>query len=222
MLARFEWGIDVSDQAEAGPEKTGIEYIDNPFTFSVRPNQRNHWSTAGVVFAVLFWPLGVVLCVVGLIKARKRGDVGQTSALIGLGIAVLAAAATILYVLSPNRPDYSKDPGCVAVSPMLADLQQNLHNDVDQAVTSPTTIPGIITGIQTDSAQFRKAAAVAVNPTLKDELNDAATRAEGYVTVLQGVEAGNQTMKQQLVNNTTGFDFSLPQLDHVCRVSVEN
>lgn len=54
----------------------------------------NGLGIAGVVFAVVFWPAGIAISIVAIVRSRRAGRVSR-AAVLGLVLGILAFAATV-------------------------------------------------------------------------------------------------------------------------------
>jgi hypothetical protein len=206
----------VGAPGEGEPKPTGIDYRDNPFVFESKPNRRNYWATAGLVFAVLFWPLGLVLSIVGMVKSKKWGDVGQGVATIGLIVALVFAAGTGLYFFLPRNVDYT-DPGCMSAKPSLNGLQARLGADNQQASSGPAGLSKSIADLSSLQAAFQQAAAQATHQNVKDAFTQLDTDFTLYLHQLQ--DLANGASDSQIDKIPANFMTDVPKLDHACGVS---
>ena len=193
-----------------------FEYLDNPFVFTSKPNRRNYWATTGLVFAVLFWPLGLILSIVGMVKSKKWGDVGQGVSTIGLVVALVFAAGTGLYFFIPRNADYT-DPGCISAKLTLNGLQARLGTDTQQASSGPAGLSTSIADLNSLHATFQQAAAQATHQNVKDAFTQLDTDFTVYVHQLQDLANGGSD--SQIDKIPVNFMTDVPKLDRACGAS---
>ena len=58
------------------------------------PGSGHGLGIAGVVFALIFWPAGIAISVVAIVRSRRAGRVSR-AAILGLVLGILAFLATV-------------------------------------------------------------------------------------------------------------------------------
>jgi hypothetical protein len=117
---------------------------------TVRP-RLNVAAVLGLVFAVVFWPVGLVLSVIGLVKARRRQERGRGFAITGLAVSLIAAAVTITLgvlvagILSGDALRGIDGAIVIAGKMPIDDLRAG-----DCVLTLPTKGPAVVTPCSTE------------------------------------------------------------------------
>lgn len=57
----------------------------------------NIWAILGLIFAFVFWPLGLVFSIVALVQLKSGREQGKGLAIAGLVISIVIAVITILW-----------------------------------------------------------------------------------------------------------------------------
>jgi len=108
-----------------------------------RGKRLNKAANAGLVLALLFWPLGLVFSAIGLARAKALSGAGRTVAIIGLALSVVFCGVTVA-VLSLS----GKNPGACAsatassavfMAALATDEQKLTTDEADELV--PWTLP---------------------------------------------------------------------------------
>jgi hypothetical protein len=120
----------MSDQSEIP-----VQLLDAQAAVSLpaQPGKRlNKAANAGLVLALLFWPLGLVFSAIGLARAKALSGAGRTVAVIGLALSVVFCGVTVAVVsLSGKNPGAcaSATAGSAAFMPTLTADEQKLNTD---------------------------------------------------------------------------------------------
>ncbi|HEV2637658.1 MAG TPA: hypothetical protein VGX23_21070 [Actinocrinis sp.] len=177
----FARGEEVYDETSGGPG----------------PRQSNRLAFAGFVLAVLFWPAGLVLSIIGLVKSRGLGGAGRMFAYFGLAVSVVFAVGTGV-VIDHVVTSTAADPGCAAVesSAVSAHLAGLVHDDnalskVENATTVvPTAVTAAIGAYVSDLKTYQSDLDHAVSVSRHATVRDAISAMDQNVgIVLAGYEA---------------------------------
>jgi hypothetical protein len=109
--------------------------------YGQQPAGSNGTAIAGFVLAFLFWPVGLVLSILGIRKSARNGGRGKGLAIAGVTISVLALFGTagVIYIAA-SAP--AADPGCTSAESQLNALNPKMtadENDPNALVADLTT-----------------------------------------------------------------------------------
>jgi hypothetical protein len=92
----------------------------------------NGLAVAGFVLAFLFWPVGILLSVVGLRRANGLGGKGKGLAIAGVTISILALLCTIgVAYVAFAAP--AADPGCTTAETQLRTINSDINTDINNS-----------------------------------------------------------------------------------------
>lgn len=119
----------MSDQAGISNQQ---QVDDTPSIFKplAMRRQSNQAAVVGLVLAVLLWPVGLVVSIVALRRASKRGGVGLYKAIGGVLASIIFAVATL--ALLTTGPASVSDPACGPALASLAGLGPTILSDQTQ------------------------------------------------------------------------------------------
>lgn len=195
------------------PVQTGPEY-------EAVPTRKNRFSSAGLLFAFLFWPLGLALSIIGFVRSRKWDGASRLSAILGLVISLLAGAATVLclVLVSSASGALAGDPGCVAAKSTLNGLNGKLAAFARQE-QNLTVVTPILTGIYSVRTGFMDAAHDSASLELITVFSTAYNDASAYVTQLQAPGVTGPALAAQMKAPSAALSSDISTLDHLCGTS---
>jgi hypothetical protein len=105
----------------------------------------NGVAIAGFVLAIVFWPLGLILSIVGVVKSGNLGGKGRGLAIAGIAISVVFAILTaVLIFVGSSAP--AADPGCTSAESQLSALDSQITADEND----PTSLIADLNTAKTD------------------------------------------------------------------------
>jgi hypothetical protein len=130
-------------------------------------------ATAGLVLAVLFWPIGLILSIIGLRHASRHGGQGRLPAITGLLLSPIFALISIAIITTVAYSTTEKDPGCVAAKPYLATLNTDFTQEGssdDAPTTFLASVNSSLRNMPTISNGLHQAATAANRQDVKDAI----------------------------------------------------
>jgi hypothetical protein len=145
-----------------------------------QPAKTNGLAIAGLILAFIMAPVGLILSVVGLIQAGKRGQKGKALAVIGIVVSLLSIIlVTVVFVAAAGKVSTLADPGCTAGKAAILDNAANAA-DASNPDTMKTALQATITGLNSAASQAKH-----------DNVRDAAKAlADDYTQLLNAVNTG--------------------------------
>jgi hypothetical protein len=156
----------------------------------------NGLAIAGLVLAVLLAPVGLILSVVGLVQARRRGEKGRGLAITGILVSTLLTASVgVAAHAAYENVSTLIDPGCTVANSTMRD-----NHDM---VRSPATLLEGLRAIAVGLASAERQA--------KDDEVRAAVQAlrRDYSRLIASVEAGqapDPSLASALKTEAADFD----------------
>ncbi|MFE0464114.1 hypothetical protein ACFW1A_33150 [Kitasatospora sp. NPDC058965] len=145
-----------------------------------QPTGSNGFAIAGLILAFLFFPLGLIFSIIGLVKSKSAGK-GKVPAIIGLIVSLLATAGTIAGIaLAVSTVSKALDSGCVSATSTVTTYSDKMSADAG----SPDAL----------KADFKNAT---------DELNAAAAKA-GNAAAKSAISALAGDYQQLYTDVSTG------------------
>jgi hypothetical protein len=186
----------MSDQQLLGDGPDPHPFGETPSIFRPLALQRqtNPMAKAGLILAILVWPIGLVLSVIALFKASKRGGAGWTAGIWGVLISLVLASVTVFLVSSSNS--HGSDPGCRIINPNAPDLDGAIQNDESQLAANVGT-PSVELSLanqldedlQSANSNLDQAAEATTNKTLLNMIDVAGVDLTQVTTQLQSTES---------------------------------
>ena len=187
--------------------------------------RRNIPALLGLIFAVLFWPAGLVLSALGLFKAISRRT-GKVIAVIGLVVSALLGVVTIAEVAhatSTVEASTALDPGCAsiegAMGAELATLKADaatLESSKDSALSSSTAIEAVGTDLDSIQTDLTTAGDKATHSAVKDDLNTMNVQLQAIVGSLTDVKNHSKGSAGVVVTALATLQSTDAHLDTLC------
>jgi hypothetical protein len=164
----------------------------------------NGLSIAGLVLAFLFAPLGLILSIVGLIQAGKRGQKGKGLAIGGIIVSLLVMIASgVLIVAAASTVSKLVDPGCTTGKAAILD-------NAAKAGNSSTAKEGL----QATIAGLNSAAAKAQHSDVRDAMK---ALADDYSLLVQDINTA--TVPDDSLENKITADAN--KIDSLCSIGTK-
>ena len=162
----------------------------------VTPVKRvNAYAVAGIVLGILFFPLGLLFSIIGLVKSKARAGSGKVLSIVGIVVSLAGAATFIGYAVEVSHL-LTGDPGCIAaendstamMNTFSADIDAIIHNEGTSAERA--AVQHFIGHAQALRSELTVAAAKAQRQPVRAEIgimiNDLDTMTSGLQAVLHG------------------------------------
>lgn len=164
---------------------------------------RSGLAIAGFILAFLLPPLGLILCLIGMVQAGKSGQKGKVLAGIGMAVSLVFIGGTIaLVVLIGKEAKTLADPGCSIGKSAILD-NADKAGDASDITAFGNAVQATIDGLD-------KAAAKAKDKEVRTAMKDTA---DAYRAVLEGTKTGNLTEEM-----TTKMTTTASRIDELCTI----
>jgi len=184
--------------------------------------RRNGFAVAGIVLAILIWPLGLVFSIIGLAKSKARAGVGRALSIVGIVISLIIGAASIgLVVVAARSP--AADPGCLAAEndaraltgKITAD-DNAISRDQGNASAEKADINRFITDMQTLQSELNAAKAEAHHQSVQAKIGAMSTDLGIVVSDLQAIQRGDTSKVSQLDAAAGRLQGDGSAIDSIC------
>lgn len=190
---------------------------------SAKPPRSNVVAIVGLVLAVLAWPVGLVLSVIGLIRSGRLAGEGRVVSIVGLCLSVVIGAGSITLVTLLQ--DKAVDPGCVSaeagvkafrgsVATDQAAIQQDEAAQNQQLVDND--ISGLINDMISDEKLVAKSTPQARTAVLRNATGTMDTNLLAVITGYQALQKGDTSQTQQASLAATAVMDDAAQIDGLC------
>jgi hypothetical protein len=166
--------------------------------------QGNGFAVAGIVLAVLVWPLGLIFSIIGLVKSKARYGAGKALSIVGIVVSLVVGAAVIgLVVVAANST--AADPACISAesdfSSMLSTFNADdnaMSRDASNTTAERADIRHFITNTQTLHSELSTAQAEAQHQSVAAKIGTMNSDLAAVTSGLQAVLRGNSSQISQL------------------------
>jgi hypothetical protein len=143
-----------------------------------QPNRRTNGLTiAGIILAFVAAPIGLVLSIVGLVQAGRRGQKGKGLAIAGIVISLLVMTGGAVAIAAASKTVAKlADPGCTTGKAAILDNAPKISN--------PDTIED---GLQATITGLNSAAGKATHADVRNAMT---TLSADYTTLLDSIKTG--------------------------------
>ena len=188
------------------------------------PPRSNVVALVGLVLAVLAWPVGLVLSVIGLVRSSKLGGAGRTVAIVGLCVSVLVGAGSIAFIALNQHA--AVDPGCVSAeagvkafrSTVLTDQAAIQKDEADQNQKLVNVdIYGLVNDMITDEKLVAKATPAAKTADLQNAVSTMDSNLLEVITGYQALQQGDTSQTQQTTVASTAVLDDATRIDGICK-----
>lgn len=211
------YGQPPYDQAPFGQQPP---YGQPPYGQPV--NRRNGFAVAGIVLAILIWPLGLIFSILGLVKSKARAGAGRVLSIIGIIVALLVGAGSIGVVVVAARSP-AADPGCLsaesdarALTGTITADDNAINRDQGNASAEKTDINRFITDMQTLQSQLNAARAEAHHQSVQAKIGAMSADLGIVVSDLQAVQRGDTSKVSQLDAAAGRLQGDGSAIDSIC------
>ncbi|MDT5036545.1 MAG: peptidyl-prolyl cis-trans isomerase [Micromonosporaceae bacterium] len=137
----------------------------------------NGLSIAGIILAFVAAPIGLVLSIIGLVLAGRRGQKGRGLAIAGIVISVVVmAGATAAIAVAGKTVAKLADPGCITGKAAILDNATKISNQDTMKE-----------GLQATVAGLNSAAGKATHADVRNAMT---TLSADYATLLGDIDTG--------------------------------
>ncbi|WP_034263351.1 hypothetical protein [Actinospica robiniae] len=189
------------------------------------PKQRNVLAVLGVIFAVLIWPVGLILSTLGLLKAYSR-KTGKVLSIIGLVVSVIVGGGVIALVSQATSTVSSStalDEGCKSVESKLpADLATlkadtaTLTSNKDSASSSNSSITTVSSDIAAIGTDLTEASGRATHAPVKGDLDKMNSQLQALSTALDNIQNHSTASEGAAAAALTTLSGTGKDLDALC------
>jgi hypothetical protein len=166
--------------------------------------RRNGFAVAGMVLAILVWPLGLIFSIIGLAKSKARAGAGRVLSIVGIIVALLVGAGSIgLVVVVARSP--AADPGCLAaendaraISGKITADDNAISRDQGNTSAERADIQRFITDMQTLQSELNTAQAESHHQSVQVKIGMMSRDLGIVVSDLQAVQRGDTSRVSQL------------------------
>jgi hypothetical protein len=184
--------------------------------------QGNPFAIAGIILAILVWPLGLVFAIIGLVKSGARAGAGKVLSIVSIAVAVVVGAASIAIVANIANST-GADPGCRSAENAFASMMNKISSD-DSAMSADANNPtkekadikGFTTDVQTLVTKLNAADAQATHQSVKNAVGKASSDMSTMLSALQAVENGNTNQLSVLENKANAMSGDGTAIDNIC------
>jgi hypothetical protein len=236
---------DWQQQQQFGTQPYG-GYGQQGYGYGAPPQQSNGMAIAGLILAFLFWPVGLVLSIIGFNKSKQLGGSGRGQALagiiispivgvigIGITVAVIAAANTVANVDQQQLNTLNSQLSSASSAASAA--ENNTPTTVD-----PADDPGCtsiessaaalnsemnnndgndseaISYLQTFDNDVISAESQSQNTEVTDDLDTLDTDINNVIDDYDAIEDGTTTDTTQLQSDITQMETDADAVDTLC------
>ncbi|HEX6450293.1 MAG TPA: hypothetical protein VF060_12635 [Trebonia sp.] len=189
------------------------------------PRKRgNGFAAAGIILAILIWPLGLIFAIVGLSKSGERAGDGRVLSIVAIVLSVIVGAASISVAAFTviYKPTVS-DPGCVAAESTSREMNSTLSSD-DQAIARDANnrAAGIadINRLAADDQSFvtrlNAAQAEATDQSVRDKIGRLSSDLSGMLSAIQAAEHGDSGQLDKIGTYGSRLQGDGQAVDQVC------
>jgi hypothetical protein len=184
--------------------------------------QSNRMAKAGLILAILVWPVGLILSVIALFRASRRGGAGWTAGVWGVLISVVLAVGTL--AILTKSPAAVSDPGCAPARSAMSSVSSVLNADMGNLGFGVPTDGGqmeltqFINALQPLQNDLDHAGALATHQSVEDAIQHADVDAKAFILVLQARLSGddNNANALQLAQGSGDLGADAAYINHVC------
>jgi hypothetical protein len=189
------------------------------------PGKRgNGFATAGIILAILFWPLGLIFAVVGLSKSHERAGDGRGVSIVAIVLSVVVGAASISAAAfaAIDKPTVT-DPGCVAAESASREMHSTLSSD-DQAIARDANnraagiadVNRLASDDQAFVTQLNAAQAEATNQSVRDKIGKMSSDLSGMLAAIKAAENGDSSQLDKVGSYGSRLQGDGQAVDQVC------
>jgi vacuolar-type H+-ATPase subunit H len=187
------------------------------------PQKRgNGFAIAGIILAILLWPLGLIFAIIGLVKSRARAGAGKVLSIVAIVVGVVVGAVSISLVAIAGNST-AADPGCISAENSFQSMMNKISSD-DSAMSADANNPakeradikGFTTDAQTLVAKLNAAEAEATHQSVKSAVGKASSDMSAMLSALQAVENGHTSQISVLDNKANSLSGDGTAIDNIC------
>jgi hypothetical protein len=186
------------------------------------PKQSNGLAVAGLVLAILFWPLGLIFSIIGLVRSKARGGAGKTPAIIGLVLAVLFGAGSIVFFVSVAKST-AADPGCISAESSISSLtpklqadETKLNADSSNPAALQTDLTGFIDDMQSVQSDLTNAGSIATHSNVQTAIGTMDTDLGTFITDMKQIQGGDDSQVNQMTAVAQKLEPDGNAVDSLC------
>lgn len=192
--------------------------------FSPLPLQRqsNQMAKVGLVLAFLVWPVGLVLSIMALFRAGKRGGAGMFTGVWGVLVSVALAIATLAVLTGSPAAVY--DPGCDSAKSAISGINGVLNADLGKLDSAGGTsgeqgeLTQMVNALQPLQNDLGQADALATHQSVENAIQNADVDAQAFILALQSEQSGddNNGIALQMTQRSGDLNADAGYIDQVC------
>jgi hypothetical protein len=167
------------------------------------PRSTNGLAIAGLILAFLMAPIGLILSIVGLVQAGRRGQKGKGLAIAGVVVSLLSIVTATVAVVAlssaaVNTISTLADPGCTAGRAAILDNQAKVSNTSD--------VDGMKAGLQATITGLKDAGAKAKHDNVRAATNALADDYNQLLNALNAAAVPDASLQSKLSADGATFD----------------
>ena len=214
--------------AGAGPGgPAGYPQYNQPgYGYPVAPPQKqsNGMAIAGFILAFLFWPLGLIFSIIGLVRSGKIGGAGKKLAIAGLIISIVVGGISVAVIASISNST-AVDPGCTSaesslstLDPKLSSVESQISTDANSGNTDAvrTDLTNMVTYLQTAQTDLNHSESVAVHPQVKTQITAVNGDLTTLISAFQAVAGGDDSQADAMTTTAQQLETDGSALDTLC------
>ena len=184
--------------------------------------QSNGLAIAGLILAILVWPVGLILSIIALVKSKGLGGAGKTPAIIGLIISLILGAGTVALVAVAAKST-AADPGCISAESSINDLtpkltadESKLSADSGNSTATQADLTTLIADMQSVKTDLDNAEGLATHDSVKAAIGKMDTDLGTFLTGMQAIESGDSSNATQTMNVANQLGPDGQAVDNLC------
>lgn len=209
-----QYGQQIPPQPQYGdPQQFGMPQpgFDPAYGYPVYGQPpSNNIAIAGFILSIFFWPVGLILSIVGVVKAGQAGGKGRGLAIAGIAIAVVLAIITVVLIaVGTTAP--AADPGCTSAETQMAQLDSQIDADQDD----PDALIGDLNTVKSD---LDSSLAKAKHQNVRDQIQLVDTDLSTFLGDYNALKANpdDTDMQDSLQSDLTKLQTDADDLDDLC------
>lgn len=177
-----------------------------------------------MVLAFVFFPLGLLFSVIGLVKSKARGGSGKILSIVGIVLSLIAAVPVVIVTAELFGP--TADPGCVAQNEALPAANDPLSAAEDAMIRDEGTpaeradAQRILSDAEALRSELNIAAAKARKQSVRTAIGMMISDVDRMMSGARAVQQGDDHAINQVLNAHTAVIKADGSLTSICPQAV--
>jgi len=186
--------------------------------------QSNDFAISGFFLSILFWPLGLILSIIGLVRSGKLGGAGKKYALSGLILSIVFCALSI-FLIAKISGSTAEDPGCTTAEasvhtfgPEATSIESQISTDGNSGdiAALKTDLNSLIMVIQTAQSDLNHSESVAVHQQVKTQIATVNNDLTALISAFQALSSGDASQMASIETALPQMQTDATDLDTLC------